>query len=388
MITRSGRELHNLDELIKYYKVNLDGLPLLLKQGSDAYDPTIIRTHSSAAHPLIRHVYGNMPHPYVNIPDPWALLSDSEEGKADAAPLRTTAPLPEAAETHTPQPPPVSSMPRTAQQPAQTGAPVSRQSSAPVLPDQAKQPQQQPQQPASRPPVSEFPKFEMSPLRLRILNESGAGQFGQMFEAWMEATATEEGKVVTVKASKENCEESEKNEFLEEARILSKFHHPNILKLIGVVTLQQPVLIIHEYVAYGDLRAALKACRKSDIAVETLELLTMAAQIASGMEHLASRSFIHRDLAARNIALGKYCNVKIADFGLSRQLAHTDDFYQLSQKSMLPVKWMASECFSAKTFTSASDVWSFGVVLWESMSLGKTPYKKILTRDGEGKFKY
>ncbi len=105
--------------------------------------------------------------------------------------------------------------------------------------------------------------------------------------------------------------------------------------------------------------------------------------MAAGLEHMAQKSFVHRDIAARNVLVGQYCAVKIADFGLSRQLANEGDYYRVRRRAMLPVKWMAPECLDFKKFSTLTDVWAFGVVLWEIMTLGKTPFKKVDSKNGK-----
>ncbi|KAK7063184.1 BDNF/NT-3 growth factors receptor [Halocaridina rubra] len=131
---------------------------------------------------------------------------------------------------------------------------------------------------------------------------------------------------------------------------------------------------------YGDLAEVLRTCNKqfyvNDPPVKSLgkeDLLNMSVQIASGMEYLSSQHFVHRDLACRNCLVGENLCVKISDFGMSRDV-YTCDYYKVGGTRMLPVRWMAPESIMFGKFTLESDVWSFGVVLWEMYSFGKQPY--------------
>lgn len=237
-------------------------------------------------------------------------------------------------------------------------------------------------------------KYEISPARLSFINAVGSGRFGQVFEAFLApadgAVSATSGQLVAVKSCKETANEQNRRDFLQEAMLLSNFSHPNVMGLVALVATQDPLLIVLEYVTYGDLRAVLKACRVKGIPVTLAEMLWIATQIAAGMEHLVQRKCIHRDLAARNVLLGHYCTVKITDFGLSRQLEEDSDYYRSVNHHILPIKWMAPECLDGRVFTTANDIWAYGVVLWEVTSLAKTPFKRETTasvlqkiRDGE-----
>ncbi|XP_065209654.1 fibroblast growth factor receptor homolog 1-like [Planococcus citri] len=156
--------------------------------------------------------------------------------------------------------------------------------------------------------------------------------------------------------------------------------HENVLRLLGCCTIDGPTLLIIEYSSHGNLLDFLQKnhhpttaqkVTQNDLSEEVL--ITFALQIAKGMEYLASIRFVHRDLAARNILVFDNHVVKIADFGLTRDVRQVD-YYKLKTGGKLPVKWMAPEALTDRRHTSKSDVWSYGVLLWEIMTLGDEPY--------------
>ncbi|XP_065216527.1 fibroblast growth factor receptor homolog 1-like [Planococcus citri] len=156
--------------------------------------------------------------------------------------------------------------------------------------------------------------------------------------------------------------------------------HENVLRLLGCCTIDGPTLLISEYSSHGNLLDFLQKnhhpttsqkVTQHDLSEETL--ITFALQIAKGMEYLASIGFVHRDLADRNILVFDNNVVKIADFGLARDIRQAD-YYRLKTGGKLPVKWMAPEALTDRRHTSKSDVWSYGVLLWELMTLGDDPY--------------
>ncbi|XP_063601933.1 tyrosine-protein kinase transmembrane receptor Ror-like [Penaeus indicus] len=212
------------------------------------------------------------------------------------------------------------------------------------------------------------------------------------------ASGAESGMSVTVavKVPKDCAGVEAEADFMREVEIMSAFRHENIVTLIGIVATDaggRPWMVF-EFMPYGDLAEVLRSCNKqfysNDSPVKSLgkpplrpihqeDLLSMSVQIASGMEYLSSQHFVHRDLACRNCLVGENLCVKISDFGMSRDV-YTCDYYKPSSSSqvggsrMLPVRWMAPESIMYGKFTLESDVWSFGVVLWEIYSFGKQPY--------------
>uniref|UniRef100_A0A8C1UKF5 Tyrosine-protein kinase n=1 Tax=Cyprinus carpio TaxID=7962 RepID=A0A8C1UKF5_CYPCA len=200
-----------------------------------------------------------------------------------------------------------------------------------------------------------------------ILGQSiGRGNFGEVFSGRLHSDNTP----VAVKACRENLPAEHKNKFLMEARILKQYDHPNIVKLIGVCTQKQPIYIIMELVQGGDFLTFL---RTEGHNLKTKMLIKMAENVASGMAYLESKKCIHRDLAARNCLVGEESVVKISDFGMSRQ--EQDGVYSAAGgMKQIPVKWTAPEALNYGRYTTESDVWSFGVLLWETFSRGVTPY--------------
>ncbi|KAL7866795.1 hypothetical protein AOLI_G00146090 [Acnodon oligacanthus] len=203
-----------------------------------------------------------------------------------------------------------------------------------------------------------------------ILGQSiGRGNFGEVFSGRLRSDNTP----VAVKACRENLPPEHKNKFLMEARILKQYDHPNIVRLIGVCTQKQPIYIIMELVQGGDFLSFL---RTEGHNLKPKMLIKMAENVASGMEYLESKKCIHRDLAARNCLVGEESVVKISDFGMSRQ--EQDGVYSATGgMRQIPVKWTAPEALNYGRYTSESDVWSFGVLLWETFSRGITPYTSM-----------
>ncbi|KAL5491587.1 hypothetical protein EMCRGX_G016901 [Ephydatia muelleri] len=160
---------------------------------------------------------------------------------------------------------------------------------------------------------------------------------------------------------------------------MSQFKHPNVILLYGIVSEGGPLMLVIELAHNKDLRTHLMAMRPDPgqmiLSHIRQSLLTYSQQVALGMQYLSSKSFVHRDLAARNVLVTKACVCKIADFGLSRNL--DEENYYFCHGGMVPVKWTAPEAVCYKKYSTASDVWSFGCVLYEIWSLGLKPFETI-----------
>uniref|UniRef100_A0A2K5VVA5 Tyrosine-protein kinase n=1 Tax=Macaca fascicularis TaxID=9541 RepID=A0A2K5VVA5_MACFA len=203
-----------------------------------------------------------------------------------------------------------------------------------------------------------------------VLGEQiGRGNFGEVFSGRLRADNT----LVAVKSCRETLPPDIKAKFLQEARILKQYSHPNIVRLIGVCTQKQPIYIVMELVQGGDFLTFLRT-EGARLRVKTL--LQMVGDAAAGMEYLESKCCIHRDLAARNCLVTEKNVLKISDFGMSREEA--DGVYAASGGlRQVPVKWTAPEALNYGRYSSESDVWSFGILLWETFSLGASPYPNL-----------
>ncbi|XP_019859273.1 PREDICTED: ephrin receptor 1-like [Amphimedon queenslandica] len=220
--------------------------------------------------------------------------------------------------------------------------------------------------------------------QIKVTDYLGSGQFGTVNKGlWTTPTA---GSVsVAIKTLNDNTSEDERVKFLQEAAIMGQFHHPNVVKLHGVVTIGHPIMIVLELISGGDLKEYLNKFKPSpgELVLSSVPsiLLSFCRQIASGMEYLSKKKFVHRDLAARNIlTIGLYIVwSQIADFGMSRDLQ--DESYYISQAKKIPIKWTAPEALHYKKYSSASDVWSYGAVMYEIWSLGHKPFENSTNQE-------
>ncbi|XP_074718456.1 proto-oncogene tyrosine-protein kinase ROS [Strix uralensis] len=230
--------------------------------------------------------------------------------------------------------------------------------------------------------IESLPAFPRDKLNLHKL--LGSGAFGEVYEgtaADILADGSGESKVA-VKTLKKGATDHEKSEFLKEAHLMSKFDHPHILKLLGVCLLNEPQYLILELMEGGDLLSYLRGARKQKLQSPLLtmtDLLDICMDICKGCVYLEKMHFIHRDLAARNCLVSEkeYESssrvVKIGDFGLARDI-YKNDYYRKRGEGLLPVRWMAPESLIDGIFTNRSDVWAFGVIVWETLTLGQQPY--------------
>lgn len=199
----------------------------------------------------------------------------------------------------------------------------------------------------------------------------GGGNFGEVFLAKIG------DDTVAVKTIKE--ESMETVEFMKEAHVMKKFNHPNLVRLIGVCTKDLPLYIVTEYVENGDLLSYLRR-PESRSEIDYIGQLYIASQIADGMSALEAQKTLHRDLAARNCLVGEKLVVKICDFGMGRVV--DEDLYTARTGTKMPIKWTAPEALCYDAFSSKSDVWSYGIVLWEIVTYGREqPYDNVETKD-------
>lgn len=243
------------------------------------------------------------------------------------------------------------------------------------------------------------PAWEMDRERLVFGRELGSGEFGIVMEA--EYSTENYKKMVAVKMLKKGHSDDELLNLVSEMEVMKKIgKHKNIINLVGCCTQNGPLYVVVEYAPHGNLREFLEKHRnlmKKSLdqhyvpegfdgnafrpSLSYTDLINFAYQIARGMEYLASQRCVHRDLAARNVLVCENNVLKIADFGLARNFVQGSDYYRKTTDGRLPIKWMALESLSGQIYTSQSDVWSYGIVLWELLTLGKSPYHGINAYD-------
>ncbi|XP_028282588.1 ephrin type-B receptor 3 isoform X1 [Parambassis ranga] len=226
--------------------------------------------------------------------------------------------------------------------------------------------------------VHEFAK-EIDISCVKIEEVIGAGEFGEVCRGRLKQPGRRE-MVVAIKTLKAGYTERQRRDFLAEASIMGQFDHPNVIRLEGVLTRSCPVLIITEFMENGALDSFL---RLNDGRFTMTQLVGMLRGIAAGMKYLSDMNYVHRDLAARNILVNSNLVCKVSDFGLSRFLDDTsaDPTYTSSLGGKIPIRWTAPEAIAFRKFTSASDVWSYGIVMWEVVSYGERPYWDMSNQD-------
>ncbi|XP_051957466.1 ephrin type-A receptor 8-like isoform X2 [Xyrauchen texanus] len=224
--------------------------------------------------------------------------------------------------------------------------------------------------------VHEFAR-EIEASRIKIEKIIGSGEFGEVCYGRMKLPGKRDTPVA-LKTLKAGYTEKQRRDFLSEASIMAQFDHPNVIHLEGVVTRSKPVMIITEYMENGSLDSFL---RKHDGQFTIIQLVGILRGIAAGMTYLANLGYIHRDLAARNVLVNSNLVCKISDFGLSRVLEDDPDAAYTTSGGKIPIRWTAPEAIAYRKFSSSSDVWSYGVVMWEVMSYGERPYWNLTNRD-------
>ncbi|XP_035861759.1 epithelial discoidin domain-containing receptor 1 isoform X2 [Sander lucioperca] len=274
---------------------------------------------------------------------------------------------------------------------------------------------------ASSSPGADATPLPELPRQCLIFKEKlGEGQFGEVHLCEIENPQdlpnlefpfnVRKGRplLVAVKILRPDASKNARNDFLKEVKILSRLKDPNIIHLLGVCVSSDPLCMVTEYMECGDLNQYLShrvlldktGPSHNSPAISYPALISMASQIASGMKFLSSLNFVHRDLATRNCLVGGERgesgedqggerHIKIADFGMSRNL-YAGDYYRIQGRAVLPIRWMAWECILMGKFTTASDVWAFGVTLWEMLSVcQEQPYSNLTDEqviDNAGEF--
>ncbi|XP_049556311.1 focal adhesion kinase 1 isoform X20 [Orcinus orca] len=226
--------------------------------------------------------------------------------------------------------------------------------------------------------IDEARDYEIQRERIELGRCIGEGQFGDVHQGAY-TSPENPALAVAIKTCKNCTSDSVREKFLQEALTMRQFDHPHIVKLIGVIT-ENPVWIIMELCTLGELRSFLQVRKYS---LDLASLILYAYQLSTALAYLESKRFVHRDIAARNVLVSSNDCVKLGDFGLSRYME--DSTYYKASKGKLPIKWMAPESINFRRFTSASDVWMFGVCMWEILMHGVKPFQGVKNNDVIGR---
>lgn len=228
-------------------------------------------------------------------------------------------------------------------------------------------------------------KWQVPKDRVVINRRLGEGAFGTVYGGEAQLCDTDRAwTAVAVKTLKAGSGTEERLDFLSEAEAMKRFDHKNIVRLLGVCLQSEPIYTIMEFMLYGDLKTFLLARRhlvgekqaadESDVHPKRLTM--MALDVARGLSYLAENKYVHRDIACRNCLVNAQRVVKLGDFGMARPMFE-NDYYKFHRKGMLPVRWMAPESLGLGIFTPGSDVWSFGVLLYEIITFGSFPFQGL-----------
>ena len=223
------------------------------------------------------------------------------------------------------------------------------------------------------------PRLEYDRNSIKYIKDLGTGAFGQVFQAEVVDKNNERVMQVAVKMMKDGRASDLKKAFQNEALLLANFSHPNIVKLRGVCTKGTPFCMLMDYMKHGDLHRYLALSTGNADGMKrplsVTDLLMISQQVASGMSYISEKNYIHRDLATRNCLVGENLVVKITDFGLSVQLRDNNDYTILEPRDgVVPMRWMSPEALTIGRYSRHSDVWSFGILLWEVFTYAMQPY--------------
>ncbi|XP_027843560.1 tyrosine kinase receptor Cad96Ca isoform X2 [Aphis gossypii] len=238
--------------------------------------------------------------------------------------------------------------------------------------------------------IKEVDPWEIPRHHVRVCSILGEGSFGQVWKCEAYNVMGFKGNmVVAVKTLKDNAGERERLDLVQELQVMKSLEpHPHVVKLLGCCSERDPLFVVMEYAKLGKLQSVLRNSRGINYYTNTHgpssltshELIMFCYQIAKGMDFLSSKGIIHRDLAARNILVTEDRACKISDFGFARDVA-SSRVYERKSEGRLPIRWMAPESLFDNLYSAKSDVWSFGVLMWEIVTLGSTPYPGVAAAD-------